>query len=221
MNELVRTLCAIVNAPEIKDALSGRSHGENLSTAMLGGAPEYMCEDVRIALIDVAQRIQALGFSRVGNGNFAVVLAHPDYPDVVFKVCTNMDDKYHAFVQYCESACTPHLPVVHAKDVREFAAVYVLDKLIKHDTFNSPVAARGIQSRVSQSLRNWHYQNTANWTCVPRKVKGSPMYPRKLMVAARRLAKWVHRNGLRWDMHDSNIMWHPKTGALVLTDPVC
>lgn len=221
MNELVRTLCAIVNAPEIKDALSGRSHGANLSTAMLDGAPEYMCEDVRIALIDVAQRIQALGFSRVGNGNFAVVLAHPDYPDVVFKICTNMDDRYHAFVQYCEGACTPHLPVVHAKDVREFAAVYVLDKLIEHGTMDSPVSAHQILRRVSHGLRDWYAQPSANWACVPRKVKGSPTYPRKLMVAARRLAKWVHRNNLHWDLHDCNIMWHPKTGALVITDPVC
>lgn len=220
MNELVRTLCAIVNTPEIKAAISGRSHGDNLSTAIQEGVLEYMCDDMRITLIDVAQRIQALGFYLVGNGHFAVVLAHPDYPDVVFKVCTNMDDKYHAFVQYCESACTPHLPVVHAKDVREFAAVYVLDNLIEHDTVNSPASAWQIQSRVSNSLRNWHYQPSVHWNCVPRKVKASPMYPRKLMVVARRLAKWVHRNNFQWDLHDGNIMWHPKTGALVITDPV-
>ena len=208
MNELVRTLCAIVNTPEIKDALSGSSHGESLSTAMQEGVPEYICEDAQITLIDVAERIQALGFSLVGNGNFAVVLAHPNYPDVVFKVCTDMDDKYHAFVQYCESACTPHIPVVHAKDVREFAAVYVLDKLIKHDMTTSTISATQIRARVCALY------------CVPRKVKASPMYPRKLMVAARRLAKWVHRNNFGWDLHEDNIMWHPKTGALVITDPV-
>jgi hypothetical protein len=213
MNELVRTLCAIVNTPEINAALSGSSHGESLSIAMQEGVPEYICEYAQITLIDVAQRIQALGFSLVGNGNFAVVLAHPDYPDVVFKVCTDMDDKYHAFVQYCESACTPHIPVVHAKDVREFAAVYVLDKLIAHDKTTSTISATQIRARVSQSVL----------TCargVPRKVKASPMYPRKLMVAARRLAKWVHRNNFGWDLHEDNIMWHPKTGALVITDPV-
>lgn len=208
MQELVRTLCAIVNTHEIAAALSGSSHGESLSTAMQEGVPEYICEDAQITVIDVAQRIQALGFSLVGNGNFAVVLAHPEYPDVVFKVCTDMDDKYHAFVQYCESACTPHIPVVHAKDVREFAAVYVLDKLIKHDRTTSTISATQILARVCALYR------------VPRKVKASPMYPRKLMVAARRLAKWVHRNNFGWDLHEDNIMWHPKTGALVITDPV-
>lgn len=221
MNELVRTLCAIVNAPEIKNALSGRSHGDSLTNAMCDELPAYVCEEDQIMLIDVAQRIQALGFVRLGSGNFAVVLAHPNYPDVVFKVCTNMDDKYHQFVQYCEGVQSGHLPTIHAKDVREFAAVYVLDRLIEHDSFDSPVSADQIQARVSGTLRYWRHQPGANRQCIPRKVWASPTYPRKLMVTARRLAKWVHLNRFRWDLHDGNIMWHPKTGALVITDPVC
>lgn len=221
MNELVRTLCAIVNAPEIKNAISGRSHGESLTNAMRDELPAYVCEEDQIMLIDVAQRIQALGFARLGSGNFAVVLAHLDYPDVVFKVCTNMEDKYHQFVKYCEGVQSNHLPVIHAKDVREFAAVYVLDRLTKHDSFNSPVSADQIQARVSGTLDYWWKQPGAHLQCVPRKVRASPTYPRKLMVTARRLAKWVHRYNLRWDLHDGNIMWHPKTGALVITDPVC
>lgn len=221
MNELVRTLCAIVNTPEIKNALSGRSHGESLTNAMRDELPAYVCEEGKIMLIDVAQRIQELGFARLGSGNFAVVLAHPDYPDVVFKVCTNMDDKYHQFVKYCEGVQSNHLPVIHAKDVREFAAVYVLDRLITHDSCNSPVDAYEIQVRVSGALVNRGKQPGANWRCIPRKVRASPTYPRKLMVTARRLAKWVHMNKLAWDLHDGNIMWHPKTRALVITDPVC
>ena len=172
-------------------------------------------------LINVAQRIQDLGFARLGSGHFAVVLAHPDYPDVVFKVCTNLEDKYHQFVQYCEGVQSNHLPVIHAKDVREFAAVYVLDRLTKHDSLNSPVSAYQIQARVAGTLVNAWQQPGANWQCIPRKVRASPTYPRKLMATARHLAKWVNRNKLSWDLHDGNIMWHPKTRALVITDPVC
>lgn len=135
MNLMCRRLGALVDTVAIADVVnSGNgSYGQTMDNLLTnwGEFPE--------SLVSRINAIKALGFLRVGNGHYAIVLAHPEHPDVVFKVCANPIDSYHEFVQWCKGRDDKHLPKV-------------LDP---------------------------------------------------------------------WDMHGGNVMWNPRTKAIVVTDPVC
>lgn len=224
MHEIVRTLGALLDVPTIYSAFGAGSHGERLSTAITQG--KVLLWDRKHAhlepeIMEMVERVKALGFTRISSGHYAVVLAHPAFPDKVFKVCTYPDDKYHEFVKYCEGVRSKHIPTIHAKYKGEHSAVYVLDYMRPLQLMNTEFDADEVRSRISRTLDKYWTQPGMHWSCVPRKVESSPMYNRTLMAAARKVAKWVHKNRFSWDLHQGNMMYNPATKAMVITDPIC
>lgn len=163
--------------------------------------------------------LQDAGFNVLGAGHFSMAVSHDMLPDRAIKVGFKKEDSGAAYVAFCRMhQGTEGIPVIH--DVQRHTSCYtvVMDKLTSiedkipkelGDFFNL------LCSAVSQTESNW---SQAMEERAPRfeKLTGDQL---ALIQTGRKVHKFF--TGLAsFDMHDGNVMLDPKTGRLVITDPV-
>lgn len=165
---------------------------------------------------------QDAGFQRLGNGHFSAAYSHEMLPGKVIKVGFKKEDSGAAYVAFCRMhQGREGIPVIH--DVQRHAGCYtvVMDHLEvcysgyecindRHEEFFAVLLAA-----VECSPET--YQSSLSELT----ERGFVLRPEELelLVTAGLIREFFH--GIAsFDMHKGNAMVDPKTGKLVITDPV-
>jgi len=163
----------------------------------------------------LVEKIQEAGFEFLGNGYFSVVYKHHLLPGKVLKVGLKKEDSAAAYVAFCRMhEGREGLPVIH--DVQRFEGCYivVLDELlpITCDDWYTKYQGNLISSAIS-------YEEVAHRNHLNVVVQELPVAFRRLLDTCRMIHDFF--SGIaKFDMHHNNAMINPKTGRIVITDPV-
>lgn len=150
---------------------------------------------------------KAAGFIKLGNGHFSVAYKHPMLPGKVLKVGLKKEDSGAAYVAFCRMhAGREGIPVIH--DVQRFEGCYivVLDELL-------PVGYDEWYQHGSQAICDAVHDSQFNLEDYSRK-------PSTEFLETCRLIHEFFKGIAKFDMHPGNVMIDPKTGKLIITDPV-
>lgn len=163
----------------------------------------------------LVEKIQEAGFEFLGNGYFSVVYKHHLLPGKVLKVGLKKEDSAAAYVAFCRMhEGREGLPVIH--DVQRFEGCYivVLDELlpIKVDAWYEKY--RGDLVRAVIQCREVEYREQLSY-----QVRELPEEFRELLNTCRMIHNFF-KGIAQFDMHYGNAMINPKTGRIVITDPV-
>lgn len=159
-----------------------------------------------------ARAVYSHGFRILGSGNFSVVLASDEFPDVVFKYGHRSDDAYFHYALWCRANPNKHAPnILHIEKLEGTGYLVVLPRYREWeepDTLHS--------SRFTQpNLRQWAEQVAGNYLDQPHRDPAE--YPPSLGAFAASLGRYFE-NICPLDMHHENVMWDGDT--LIITDPV-
>lgn len=152
------------------------------------------------------------GFLQLGNGHFSIAYRHPLLPGKVLKVGLKKEDSGAAYVAFCRSnAGLEGIPVIH--DVQRFEGCYivVLDEL-KPIGFDEWCQGMGGTIRVAVEYSEEDFRSY---------IEGADLSvtERCLLQTCRKIHEFF--TGIaEFDMHHGNAMIDPKTGRIVITDPV-
>lgn len=176
----------------------------------------YCYEKTRRAMV-------AKGFLKLGNGNYGTAFEHGDLPDYVFKLCGRVDgDSYPAWAYYCIANPALGLPEFEfptfSPDRGLFLVLMPKYISITYDSdFVLPASAAEDYADIFyimecgglKTRRRWNGQTDAPWE------------PRNTPVVQEAVKAYMFLDDLvQWDLHKGNVMWDPRHGTLVITDPI-
>lgn len=153
-----------------------------------------------------------VGFKFLGSGHFSAAFGHEMLPNRVIKIGFKKEDSGAAYTAWCRA--NQHLagvPVIHSVSREESCYTVVLDKLESY--------CDHVRGEDSDRLED-------EYCAIYNAINGdsnsdtySTDYAKELLETSKLIRKFFH--GIAsFDMHDENIMVDPKTGHLVITDPV-
>lgn len=159
-------------------------------------------------LVSFTKSLEAKGFKKLGNGQFATVFEHPNYP-WVFKVFTQ-DPAYLFFLKYViRNQTNPHVPKVRGGIVPIGTDTYVIRMEKLSPSSNASDMAQyqiiNILGRVTEQITKEVGPNMVKWLITE--------YP-----DIYKMIRALELHGYRFDMHDDNIMLRGDT--VVVTDPL-
>lgn len=170
----------------------------------------------------------------LGAGCYATVYQHPLYQDKVIKILKYRDRGYTAFVraimrfQDKGKPCPwlPHIyeatmfhvynPLAENRRASTGILVVVLDRLVG-DTVGRLTEE---QREVIASLHSSRIWNIDSLTDRFEYLATCSKMKRQLKRAQKAITWAMHKVGASCDLHWGNIMFSPKTGQLVITDPL-
>lgn len=158
--------------------------------------------------------LEELGFKRLGNGFFGAAYSHPLIPGRVIKVGYKKEDSAAAYVAFCRAnAGLEGLPVIHHAQRHKACYTVVMDHLEKFKPGDASTEVE-YQCAIAKSviLRDSDYYYDGEVTATTEQEAA-------LKETCERIKSFF--DGIaRFDLHHENVMIHPKTGNLVVIDPV-
>lgn len=145
-----------------------------------------------------------MGFRYLGSGHFSAAFSHVMLPKRVIKIGFKKEDSGAAYTAWCRAnQGRAGVPVIHA--VSRSAGCYsvVLDKL---DEFDYQEASKDYYCAIRDAIEG---DATETWDNLSFDLVNTAQDIRKFFKG---IAKF--------DLHSGNVMMHPDTGHLVITDPV-
>lgn len=153
-----------------------------------------------------------VGFKFLGSGHFSAAFSHDMLPNRVIKIGFKKEDSGAAYTAWCRA--NQHLagvPVIHSVSREESCYTVVLDKL---ESYRDHMKGEDKDHLEDEYCAIYNAINGDSDSDTY-----STDYARQLLETSKLIRKFFH--GIAsFDMHDENIMVHPKTGHLVITDPV-
>lgn len=149
------------------------------------------------------------GFKFLGNGHFSVVFSHESMPGRVLKVGLKKEDSGSAYAAFCRMhQGREGIPNVYDIQRHDGCYTVVLDHLerFKGDDSKTNNLMELVQYLMESSERHpiaetWDAQSAA-------------------LAETTLLIREFFRGIATFDLHQGNVMIHPKSRALVITDPV-
>lgn len=165
----------------------------------------------------LSDALEEAGFEFLGSGYFSVVYKHHLLPGKVLKVGLKKEDSAAAYVAFCRMhEGREGIPVIH--DVQRFEGCYivVLDELIPIGPSDWYVNKMGELITYAIEYGEDAYRKSVNSYLQEREVT---VEFQGLLFTCRMIHDFF--NGIAtFDMHHGNAMINPKTGRIVITDPV-
>ena len=145
-----------------------------------------------------------VGFKYLGSGHFSAAFSHEMLPKRVIKIGFKKEDSGAAYTAWCRAnQGRAGIPVIHAVSRSAGCYTVVLDKL---DEFNY----QGASKDYYYAIRNSIYGDVAKtWDNLSIELVATALDIRKFF-----------KDIAQFDLHSGNVMIHPDTGHLVITDPV-
>lgn len=147
------------------------------------------------------------GWEMLGAGHFGLVMKHADYPELAFKFSHKPADAYMQYAMWARdnAGLSPHLPVVHDIYKCDDFVLFALDELerISHDEYDDMQLV--VLERAARS---------GDWP-----EYGVDEELEDLVVLSIRIGEFF-RGVATIDLHSDNVMRCPKTGCVIITDPV-
>jgi len=187
--------------------------------------PYNMSEAERDRVLRIYQLLDGEGFTLLGYGAYSIAVQHPDLDDMVLKIETR-DSAASAWWDYCARHQThAMIPTQHLHGELLGFQFVLMDRL-KVDTDRAkPLCdqAEGIDKFIRRLERTRddgptnQYRELFNATAERGWNAG---LARAIMdLRSARDEGKIYYSCL--DIHDENIMFHPKTNVPYLTDPIC
>lgn len=184
--------------------------------------------------------LQRGGFKSIGAGWFSEVLLHPMYDNYVIKVCTRAGDSWPMYAKYCrDNKDNPEvnflLPVIHEFIQINERGLYVavLDRLERADDYNQlhwnklnaeqldQALAIGAGMQTEKIGYGLDYHCKQRRDCAFRRdMTQKATYKQPDYKKAGRMIFDDLRLFCTIDLHGGNVMLCPKTGNVIVTDPV-
>ena len=145
-----------------------------------------------------------VGFKYLGSGHFSAAFSHEMLPKRVIKIGFKKEDSGAAYTAWCRAnQGRAGVPVIHAVSRSAGCYTVVLDKL---DEFDYPGASKDYYCAIRDTI---HGDVAETWDILSIELVNTAQDIRKFFKG---IAKF--------DLHYGNVMIHPDTGHLVITDPV-
>ncbi|WMX18716.1 serine-threonine kinase [Yersinia phage vB_YpEc11] len=148
---------------------------------------------------------QGVGFKFLGAGHFSAAFAHLMLPKRVIKIGFKKEDSGAAYTAWCRAnQGRAGVPTIHAVSRSAGCYTVVLDRLNEYEH------GKG-QRRYYEIVRDTIYghDDESAWDA----------YSQDLVDTSKDIRTFF-KGIARFDLHMGNVMVHPDTGLLVITDPV-
>lgn len=181
------------------------------------------------------------GCTLLGEGSYGVVYTNPDNPNTVFKIGGHLtQDAYLPFIHWVVKNPHAHLPTVHNLHSNISSDTYIaeIDRLEDINDFygitkvtwsDSDTEYFDYMDKMRQTSFYRLYQAAdavmaGSFEDVPRYLVDDEVYNSQVVgvlhVTLRIKETLVEQDGWREDLHDGNVMVNPRTGNLIITDPI-
>lgn len=149
------------------------------------------------------------GFTWLGNGHFSVVFSHESMPGRVLKVGLKKEDSGSAYAAFCRMhQGREGIPNIYDIQRHDGCYTVVLDHLKRFD--GSASKAENLKELATYLIESSERHPVAEtWD-----AQSAALAETSLLI------REFFRGIARFDMHAGNVMIHPKSGALIITDPV-
>lgn len=163
--------------------------------------------------------LDTAGFKLRGSGHFSLALSHPLLPSRVIKVGLKKEDSGAAYAAFCRAnEGMEGLPHIYAMQRHARCYTVLLDELREMDEEDEAeridydyAMSRRLLINDIKDRKGWSdfYDTTAERDAINKELRATvdAIYRFFLGVAT-------------FDMHEGNVMIHPKTGKLIITDPI-
>lgn len=155
----------------------------------------------------LADALYVDGWEMLGAGHFGLVMKHADYPELAFKFSHKPADAYMQYAMWARdnAGLSPHLPVVHDIYKCDDFVLFALDELERISYLEYEDMQLGVLGRAASS---------GDWP-----EYGVDEELEDLIVLSIRIGEFF-RGVATVDLHSDNVMRCPKTGCVIITDPV-
>lgn len=145
-----------------------------------------------------------VGFEYLGSGHFSAAFSHEMLSKRVIKIGFKKEDSGAAYTAWCRAnQGRAGVPVIHAVSRSAGCYTVVLDKL---DEFKYQGASKDYYCAIRDSI---HGDAAETWDNLSIELVKTSQDIRKFF-----------KDIAQFDLHSDNVMIHPDTGHLVITDPV-